>query len=312
MISFVGAGPGDIELLTVKGQRRLEKADIVIYDRLVNPLLLFHCQQKCRFYYVGKTPYQPSIPQETINHMLVELAGKYQNIVRLKGGDPSLFGRLTEELSSISKAGIAFEIVPGVTAASGAAAYTGIPLTERNSVPSVTFMTANVEKIQSLELPVLTQEQTLCFYMGVRSLKKIIPSLLAQGFKQQTKVAVISWGTYGRQQKVIGCLQTILQQLEGATLKNPAIIIVGALVERQKQFDWFEKLPQTNEKILLISTKRPEMTQLISYTEQGADIWWHQVGENRDQRFDSVSRRYLAEQVFNQIIYVEPQAEELY
>lgn len=312
MISFVGAGPGDIELLSLKGKRRLEEADIVIYDRLVNPLLLHFCQKKCKFIYVGKTPYQKSMKQETINQILIEAQINYKNVVRLKGGDPEIFGRLTEELETVSSNHFTFEIIPGITSASGTAAYNGIPLTEREQARSVTFMTGHFKNDQVSHFPVLGIEQTLCLYMGTEALKKFIPHLFELDFGSETKIAVISWGTYGRQKKVTGNLDTILSLIEVEKIVNPAMILVGEVVAREQEFNWFEKLSLYGKKYLLVSTRSPKITELIYYTEQGADIWWHQVGEKRDRRFDEISDRYLAEQTFEEIIFVEEEAKKIY
>ncbi|MGM0213660.1 uroporphyrinogen-III C-methyltransferase [Enterococcus sp. AZ109] len=312
MISFVGAGPGDMELLTVKGQRRLQEADAVIYDRLVNPLLLFHCQKDCQLIYVGKTPYQPTMKQEAINQLLVETHQKYHRIVRLKGGDPVIFGRLTEELAAITAAGIDFEIVPGITSASATAAYNGISLTERGTARSVTFMTGHLKNNDPQAFPVLEQEQTICLYMGMEDLAQFVAHLLQQGFDPKTKAAVISWGTYGRQQKVTSTLAELAVQVKVAGIKNPAIVLIGAAVLGQEQFSWFDQLPNFGKRQLLVATRPPNIEELVSYTSQGADIWWHQVGEERDQRFDEISERYLSEQSFCQILFMDEQAKDVY
>jgi uroporphyrin-III C-methyltransferase len=311
MISFVGAGPGDLELLTCKGQRRLAAADVVIYDRLVNPLLLFHCSPDCQLIYVGKQPYQKSITQSQINQLLITAHQNSQKIVRLKGGDPEIFGRLTEELTAVKQAGISFEIIPGITAASGAAAYNGIPLTERNTAGSVCFMTGYTKKEQVSRMRQLTSEQTMCLYMGVDSFQKTLPQLL-QELPNTTPIAIIEWGTYGRQQKVTGTLFNITEKLTAAAIKNPAMIIIGAVVRQAEHFSWYERLPLAGSKLLLVASRAPLYSELTAYTDQGADIWWHQVGENRDVRFDEISERYLSEHSFQQIMFIDEQAEKTY
>lgn len=312
MISFVGAGPGDIELLTVKGQRLLQEADAVIYDRLVNPLLLFHCKQDCQFIYVGKTPYQKTMKQEEINQLLLKTNQKYPRVVRLKGGDPAIFGRLTEELETVAKAGLPFEVVPGITSASGTAAYSGISLTERGKARSVTFMTGHLKDNNQQTLPVLGQEQTICLYMGMESLAKFLAHLQEQGFAPTTKLAVISWGTYGRQQKVVGDLTNILPKIQQAGIKNPAMTIIGEAVQAESTFSWFDQLPKFGERLLLVASKAPAMEDLMAFTSQGADVWWHQVGDQRDQRFDEISERYLSEQTFCQVLFIDEQAKQAY
>lgn len=312
MISFVGAGPGDIELVTIKGKRRLEEAEAVIYDRLINPLLLFYCKPDCEFIYVGKTPYQKSMKQETINQLLLDTSKEKTKVVRLKGGDPEIFGRLTEELETAAGKNIEFEIIPGITSASGTAAYNGIPLTERGQARSVTFMTGHLKEEQSAAFPLLSSEQTVCVYMGIEALPDFIPHLLKNGFTSSTKIAVISWGTYGRQKKAVGTLSTILSLITDEKITNPAMILIGDTVSRESQFNWFEKLPKFGQRYLLVSTHSPSIDELIQYTSAGADIWWHQVGEKRDTRFDAVSERYLAEQQFEEIIFADQAAERLF
>lgn len=303
LISFVGSGPGDFELITVKGLRRLKQADVVIYDRLVNPLLLFHCKKTCEFIYVGKTPYQPTIKQSEINQRLI--SSSKAKIVRLKGGDPEIFGRLTEELTAVKAANLNYEIIPGITAASGSAAYNGFSLTERGLARSVTIMTGHLKNGDTQQLPVMTQDQTLCLYMGVEALPKFIPHLLKNNFSKETKIAVIGWGTYGRQKTLVATLETVQAKLEKTEIKNPALIVIGEVVASHEEFNWFQNLPKFGEKILLVAQRPPKISELIFYTEQGADIWWQQVGEKRDRRFDAVSERYLAEQKFDTIISID-------
>lgn len=312
MISFVGAGPGDIELLTVKGQRLLQEADAVIYDRLVNPLLLFHCKQTCQFIYVGKTPYQNTMKQGEINRLLLESQQSYPRVVRLKGGDSVIFGRLTEELEAVAAAGISFEVVPGITAASGTAAYSGVSLTERGKARSVTFMTGHLKNDDQQSFPVFGQEQTICLYMGMEALPKFLKHLQQQGFATDTDIAVISWGTYGRQQKVVGDFTTIQAKITQAGMRNPAMAIIGGSVKAEAKFSWFDQLPRFGERLLLVASKKPTIEELISFTSQGADIWWHQVGEKRDRRFDEISERYLSEQSFCQVLFIDEQAKAVY
>ncbi|GCF95390.1 hypothetical protein NRIC_32810 [Enterococcus florum] len=312
MISFVGAGPGDIELLTVKGQRLLQEADAVIYDRLVNPLLLFHCQKTCQFIYVGKTPYQETMKQEAINQLLIDTHQKHFRIVRLKGGDPVIFGRLTEELETVSAAEIPFEVVPGITSASATAAYNGISLTERGKARSVIFMTGHLKDNDQQTFPVLGQKQTICLYMGMEALPKFITHLQEQGFTRNTDIAVISWGTYGRQQKVVGDFTDIEAKIKRAGIKNPAMTFIGEAVQAEASFSWFDQLPKFGEYILLVASKAPTMEELRTFTSQGADIWWHQVGEHRDTRFDEVSERFLSEHSFYQVLFMDEQAKKAY
>lgn len=311
MISFVGAGPGDIELVTVKGQRLLAQADAVIYDRLANPLLLYHCKKTCDFFYVGKTPYQPSMKQTDINQLLVEIPKTHQRVVRLKGGDPEIFGRLTEELSIVRDEGYLFEIVPGITAASGSAAYSGWSLTKRGVARGVTFLTGYVKENHINHTITLPKDQTLCLYMGIEALKNLLPKL-KQSETETINIAVVEWGTLGRQRSVFGTIDTIEKQLQEEKIQNPAMILIGEAMSKKERFPWFEQLERATERILIVSTNPPVMDELVSYTSKGADVWWHQVGEMRDVRFDEVSRRIREEIDFSTILFKSEQSEVLY
>lgn len=312
MIHFVGAGPGDPELMTAKGLRLLQHADAVIYDRLVNPLLLFHCKEECHFIYVGKTPDRPSIKQAEINGKLIETAGTYDSVVRLKGGDPVIFGRLTEELEACREAGIRFDITPGVTAASGTAGYSGISLTQRGVATSVTFTTGRLVDNEKNTFQQLLNGQTVCLYMGVEALGRFVEAALSQGMAAEMPILVTQWGTYGRQSKIQGTLADIGQKVSETKIENPAMIILGEVVHAGERFDWFSELPEKGETKLYVSTKRPDMVELLQQTQKGADVWWMQVGEARDRRFDAVNRRYLAEQHFDTIIFDDAAAKNIF
>ena len=222
MISFVGAGPGDIELLTLKGKKRLQEADAVIYDRLVNPLLLFYCKPDCVFIYVGKTPYQSSMQQETINQLLLDTQKNHSKIVRLKGGTPEIFGRLTEELEVVSGNNIAFEIIPGVSSAGGSTAYNGIPLTERGQARAVTFMTAHLMMNEEVLLPEHSAEQTLCIYMGIEALPKLILQLLTKVFLRIRRLQSLAGGPMEDKRKCAGHFQRLkaLSQKKGLKIRQ--------------------------------------------------------------------------------------------
>ncbi|CZQ80323.1 uroporphyrinogen-III C-methyltransferase [Trichococcus ilyis] len=312
MIHFVGAGPGDPELITAKGVRLLQHADAVIYDRLVNPLLLFHCKEDCLFIYVGKTPDQPSINQAEINAKLIETAGSHESVVRLKGGDPAIFGRLTEELEACQEAGIRFEIIPGITAASGTASYSGISLTQRGVATAVTFTTGRLIANEKNTFQQLLNGQTVCLYMGVEALDRFVAAALAQGLKADTPMLITQWGTYGRQSKTQGTLADIRQKISAAKIENPAMIILGEVVHAGERFDWFSDLPQKGASKLYVSSRKPDLDALLEETQKGADVWWVQVGESRDRRFDQVNSHYLAEQHFETIIFDDATAKKIY
>ncbi|MDK2780002.1 MAG: hypothetical protein PWP61_299 [Trichococcus sp.] len=312
MIHFVGAGPGDPELMTAKGVRLLQQADVVIYDRLVNPLLLFHCKQECIFIYVGKTPDRLSIKQAEINENLIKTAESYDSVVRLKGGDPAIFGRLTEELEACQAAGVRFDIIPGITAASGTASYSGISLTQRGVATSVTFTTGRLIDNEKNTFRQLLNGQTVCLYMGVEALDRFVEAALEQGMKAEMPILITQWGTYGRQTKLQGTLSNIRQKIKATKIENPAMILLGEVVHAGKRFDWFSDLPEKGKSKLYVSTNRPDMDMLLEQTQKGADVWWMQVGEERDRRFDAVNSHYLAEQHFDTLIFADAAAKNIY
>lgn len=312
MIHFVGAGPGDPELMTAKGVRLLQHADAVIYDRLVNPLLLFHCKEDCLFIYVGKTPDRKSIKQTEINAKLIETAASHDSVVRLKGGDPAIFGRMTEELEACQEVGIRFDITPGITAASGTASYSGISLTQRGIATSVTFTTGRMIDNEKNTFQQLLNGQTVCLYMGVEALDRFVEAALAQGMRADMPMLITQWGTYGRQSKIQGTLTDIRQKISETKIENPAMIILGEVVHAGERFDWFSDLPEKGDSKLYVSTRKPVMEALLEQTQKGADVWWMQVGEGRDRRFDAVNRHYLAEQHFDSIIFEDAAAKNIY
>jgi len=312
MIHFVGAGPGDPELMTAKGVRLLQHADAVIYDRLVNPLLLFHCKEDCLFIYVGKTPDRKSIKQTEINAKLIETAATHDSVVRLKGGDPAIFGRLTEELEACQAAGVNFDVTPGITAASGTASYSGISLTQRGIATSVTFTTGRLIDNEKNTFQQLLNGQTVCLYMGVEALDRFVDAALEQGLKAEMSILITQWGTYGRQSKIQGTLADIRKKISETKIENPAMIILGEVVHAGERFDWFSDLPEKGDSKLYVSTRKPVMEALFEQTQKGADVWWLQVGAGRDRRFDAVNRHYLAEQHFDSIIFDDAAAKNIY
>ncbi|MGE4542760.1 MAG: uroporphyrinogen-III C-methyltransferase [Pedobacter sp.] len=255
IVYLVGAGPGDPGLLTVRGLQCLRRAEVVVYDYLANPQLLAEAPSAAERIYVGKTAGHHHLPQEQINALLVEKARQGKVVVRLKGGDPCLFGRGGEEACELAEAGMPFEIVPGVTAGFGAAIYAGIPLTHRDYTTSLGLITGHedpTKKVSSLDWSKLaTGVGTLLFYMGMGNLATITRQLMAHGRSPETPVAVIRWGTTPRQQTVIGSLADIADKVQQARLGPPAIIVVGEVVELRKQLRWFDNRPLFGRRILV-------------------------------------------------------------
>ena len=234
-VTLLGAGPGDPELMTVKGVRALENADAVVYDRLVNPEILALAPDGCEKIYVGKRKDVHSLPQNRICDLLVALARSGKQVVRLKGGDPFIFGRGGEELDVLETEGIPWEVIPGVTAATGCAASTGIPLTHRDCAHALTFITAHRkdgELTFNWELA-LQKDQTVVFYMGLSVVGEIAAGLIGRGKSPDTPIAVVANGSRDNQQIVVATLATIEQTLAATPLPSPALILMGDVVARR-------------------------------------------------------------------------------
>ena len=239
-VYLVGAGPGDPELLTLKALRLMQQADVVIYDRLVSPAILELCRRDADKVYVGKARSNHSVPQEGINALLVEYAGKGKRVCRLKGGDPFIFGRGGEEIQELFAAGVTFQVVPGITAASGCAAYAGIPLTHRDYAQSVRFLTGHLKE-GSPELAwqeLVYPNQTLVLYMGLVGLEKICAQLIAHGQRSDMPVALISKGTTPEQKVVVGTLADIADKVTQHHIQAPTLTIIGEVVSLRDQLQW--------------------------------------------------------------------------
>jgi uroporphyrinogen III methyltransferase/synthase len=266
LVYLVGAGPGDPGLITVKGLTCLQKADVVIYDRLVSPALLRQAPQECEMIDAGKSPHGHTLPQEAINALLVEkaLAGKV--VVRLKGGDPFLFGRGGEEAEALAEAGVPFEVVPGVTSAIAAPAYAGIPVTHRDHTSTFAVVTGHEDPTKadsSIDWQKLaTGVGTLVFLMGVGNLPKIVAKLIEHGRDAQTPVAIVQQGTEARQKTVTGTLADIVERAREADIKPPAVTIVGDVVRLRERLRWFDTKPLFGKRVLV--TRSREQASALS------------------------------------------------
>ena len=242
-VYLVGAGPGDPGLLTIKARALLETADVVIYDYLVNPEVLGFVSPHAERIYVGKVGGGRQTPQNQINSLLIEEAQRGHRVIRLKGGDPFLFGRGAEEALALQAANIPFEIVPGISSALAVPAYAGIPLTHRELSSSVTVLTGARAGDGELSQQLLRQSKasTLVILMGITHLREIAAELISAGHADDTPAAVIRWGTYEGQQTVTGNLQTIAELSERARLRAPAVIVVGEVVALRERLKWFEE-----------------------------------------------------------------------
>jgi uroporphyrin-III C-methyltransferase len=241
-VYLTGAGPGDIELLTLKAARVIKEADIIIYDRLANPEILQMCKDGCEFIYVGKEDGKHILPQEEINEVIYKSALKADVVVRLKGGDPFVFGRGGEEGAYLQERGIEFEVIPGITSAISVPAYAGIPVTHRGI--SVSFRVVTGHEAPNKEASQIPWENfktddTIVFLMGLHNLDKIAKKLIEIGKPKDFPVAVISKGTTSEQKTVISTLEEIYQKAKD--LPTPALIVVGKVVNLRKELNWFEK-----------------------------------------------------------------------
>ncbi|MBK1871665.1 uroporphyrinogen-III C-methyltransferase [Marinobacter sp. 1-3A] len=244
-VALVGAGPGDPELLTLKAWRLITSAEVVLYDRLVSPEILALIPESAEKIHVGKQRANHTLPQDQINQRLVDLAKQGFRVVRLKGGDPFIFGRGGEEIETLASAGIRFQVVPGITAASGCASYAGIPLTHRDYAQSVRFVTGHL-KNNTCDLPwkdFVQINQTLVFYMGLVGLPIICKELIGHGMTPDMPVALISKGTTREQQVVTGNLETIVQRVTEENVQAPTLVIVGHVVALRDRLDWVGGLP---------------------------------------------------------------------
>ncbi len=274
-VFLIGAGPGDPGLITVKGFRLLQEAEVVIYDFLANPGLLKHIAPEAEVIYVGKKGGDHTMPQNEINRLIVEKASMGKKVIRLKGGDPFIFGRGGEEAEELAKAHIPFEIVPGVTSAIAVPAYAGIPLTHRRYNTSVAFFTGHEDPTK--EGPSMDPgkgiagAETLVFLMGVKNLSSIVEKVIRQGLDPDTPAALIRWGTTPKQQTVTGTLRTIAGKAEEAGLAPPAIFIIGKVVELRETLNWFEQRPLLGKKVVVTRTREQASELVDQLADLGAD-----------------------------------------
>ena len=252
-VYLVGAGPGDPELITVKGVRCIQQADVILYDRLVNKELLDYAKPNVELINCGKLPNYHLLQQETINRFLVKYAQKGKTVTRLKGGDPFVFGRGGEEAEICEKAGVPFEVVPGITAGIAAPAYAGIPVTHRDYSSSFAIITGHRKAGEDDNIKweaIAKGIDTIAIYMGVKNLPYIRKKLLEHGKKPDTPVALIHWGTLQNQRIAIGTLETIVDTAERELVENPSMIVIGEVVRFHNKINWFEKM---KEETLLVN-----------------------------------------------------------
>ncbi|MCZ8513328.1 uroporphyrinogen-III C-methyltransferase [Paenibacillus filicis] len=266
VVYLVGAGPGDPKLITVRGLEAIQRADVVVYDRLASPRLLRHMKPGAEKIFVGKLPDKHMMKQDEINQLLVDLALQGKTVTRLKGGDPSVFGRVGEEAELLAENGIPFEIVPGITSAIAVPAYAGIPVTHRDFTSSFSIVTGHEYKnktYSNVNWDNLAQASgTLIFLMGVANLEFISSQLMNCGKSPQTPVALIRWGTWMEQETLTGTLSDIVEKVRAANFQSPAVTIVGEVVKLREKLAWIEKKPLFGRRIL-VTRARSQASGLV-------------------------------------------------
>ena len=267
-VYLIGAGPGDPELLTVKGRRILQQADAVLYDHLANSALLDLAPPHAERVYVGKKKSAHEFSQDEICGMLIDRARRGLTVVRLKGGDPFIFGRGGEEAEALADAGIPFEIVPGVTTPLGIAAYTGVPLTHREHTSAVTFVTGHA--VQAIDWAKVGHAETLVIFMGLTTFPEIARQLIAHGRSPETPAMAVRWATRPDQQTIAGTLASLPCMLGG--MKPPATIIVGEVVRLREKLDWFERLPLFGKRIVVTRAREQSDALGSRLTALGAGV----------------------------------------
>ncbi len=282
IVYLVGAGPGDPGLLTLRGGELLVLADAIVYDALANPALLAMAsvserEEPVELYDVGKRGgASESARQDDINALLVRLGKEGKRVVRLKGGDPFVFGRGSEEAEALAQAGVPFEVVPGVTAGIAAPAYAGIPVTHRGLSTSVTFVTGHEDPLKeqnTVDWSALARAGgTIVLYMGVKSLPRIASALTAAGMSGDTPAAAVQWGTYGRQQTVVGTVSTLSDEIQRAGIEAPVITVIGPVVALRDSIAWFDRRPLFGKRVLVTRAQAQAATLSELLSTAGADV----------------------------------------
>src|SRR5512133_1392232 len=249
IVYLVGAGPGDPGLMTARSLELIVAADVILHDRLIPRDALAAARPDAEILYVGKQPGEASVPQEGIETLLIDRAREGKIVVRLKGGDPFVFGRGGEEAEALADAGIPFEVVPGVTAPLGIAAYTGVPLTHRDHTSAVTFVTGH--DVEQIDWGKVGSTATIVIFMGLTHFEQIAHELIARGRSADTPAMAVRWATRPDQHTLVGTLATLPALIREARLKPPATIVVGEVVSLRDELNWYERLPLFGKRIVV-------------------------------------------------------------
>lgn len=274
-VFLVGAGPGDPGLITVKGLRCLQQADVVVYDRLMDPALLESASPQAELVFVGKERGRQALSQDEINDLLLKKASAGNTVVRLKGGDPFVFGRGGEEAQVLARNGMPFEVVPGITSAIAAAAYAGIPVTQRRMATCFTVVSGSEDPSKpesSIPWDVLARTGgTLVVLMGWAALQSILETLQREGMAPDTPVALVQWGTWKKQQTVDGTLDDVVARAKEAGLAPPVVAIIGPVVGLRTELRWFDRQPLFGKKVLITRSRTQSSRLRTLLDEQGAE-----------------------------------------
>ena len=275
-VYLVGAGPGDLGLVTLRAKECIEQADVIVYDHLANPEMLSWARESAEIIYAGKKAGEHALTQDEINALLVKKAQEGNQVVRLKGGDPFVFGRGAEEAKAIVDAGILFEIIPGITSAIAAPAYAGIPVTNRAQNSHVTFFTGHEDPAKtesSIDFAALAKlGGTQVMLMGVERIDSITREMLARGVRADLPVALVRWGTTGRQETLVGTLADIAKRVVEAGFEAPAVAVFGDVVALRENLNWYEKRPLSGKRIVVTRTRKQASALSEQLRALGADI----------------------------------------
>ena len=317
-VYLVGAGPGALDLVTLRARELVGQADVLIYDYLCNPAVLGWARADAEKIYAGKSGSAHTLTQQEINALLVKRARSGQCVVRLKGGDPYVFGRGGEEAQVMFRAGISFEEVPGVTSAIAAPAYAGIPVTHRDLASMVTFVTGHEDPTKpdpSLDWRQLAQLRgTKIFLMGIERLPEIARRLLEEGAASATPVALVRWGTTPRQETLEGTLATIAELARQRSFKPPAIIVVGEVVKLRRELNWFETLPLFGQRVVVTRTRRQASALASKLARLGADVLEIPTIRIVPLELAKLQRKKLEEmsKFFDWLVFTSPNAVDLF